>query len=138
MAALLGGLHGAHEEVGADAVGDERLRAVDDVAAVDPRAKVRIEATSEPAPGSVIPSAAIRSPLIAGRRKRSCWSGVPNRKIGGVAMPVWAPSPAPTPPDAPARGQLLGPDRVVDVVAALAPELLRVLEAEEAELAGTG
>ena len=66
------------------------------------RAKVRIEATSEPAPGSVIPSAAIRSPRIAGRRKRSCWSGVPNLKTGGVAIPVWAPSPAPTPPDDPA------------------------------------
>jgi hypothetical protein len=33
-------------------------------------------------------------------------------------------------------GELFGPDGVVDVVAALAAELHRVLEAEEAELAG--
>src|SRR5580692_8563540 len=36
MAARLGRLAGADEEIGADAVGDEGLRAVDDVAAVDP------------------------------------------------------------------------------------------------------
>ena len=36
VAALLGRLAGADEEVGADAVGDEGLGAVDDVAAVDP------------------------------------------------------------------------------------------------------
>ena len=34
------------------------------------------------------------------------------------------------------RGELLGPDGVVDAVAALAAELDRVLEPEEAELAG--
>ena len=95
---------------------------------------MRIEATSEPAPGSVIPSAAICWPRIAGRRKRSCCSGVPNLNTGGVAIPVWAPSPAPTPPEAPGGGELLGPDGVVDAVAALAAELHRVLEPEEAEL----
>src|ERR671919_469478 len=55
--------------------------------------------TSDPAPGSVIPSAAIRSPLIAGARKRSFWSSVPNWATGGVAMLTWAPIPAATPPD---------------------------------------
>jgi len=34
------------------------------------RAEVRSPATSEPAPGSVMPSAAMRSPRIAGARKR--------------------------------------------------------------------
>ncbi len=65
-------------------------------------ALVRIEATSEPAPGSVMPSAAILSPAIAGRSQRSCCSSVPNFQTGGVAIPVWAPSPAPTPPHMPA------------------------------------
>ncbi len=51
-------------------------------------ADVLIEATSEPAPGSVMPSAAILSPAIAGRRKRSCCSSVPKFQTGGVAIPV--------------------------------------------------
>ena len=83
----------------------------------------------------MIPRAQICSPLIAGTRKRWCCSSVPNLKIGGVAIAAWAPSPAATPPLPPGARQLLGPDRVVDVVAALAAELLGVLEAEEAELA---
>ena len=53
---------GADEEVGADAVRDEGLGAVDDVAAVARSAEVEMPATSEPAPGSVIPSAPIFSP----------------------------------------------------------------------------
>ena len=60
---------------------------------------MRIPATSEPAPGSVIPSAAIRSPRIAGARKRSFCSSVPNFQIGGVAIPMCAPIPAESPPD---------------------------------------
>jgi hypothetical protein len=36
VASLLGGLHRAHEEIGANAVGDERLGAVHHVAARDP------------------------------------------------------------------------------------------------------
>ena len=130
------GLHRADQEVGADAVGDEGLGAVDDVAAVDAAsAKVLSEATSEPAPGSVIPSAPILSPLIPGTSQRCFCSSVPNFQIGGVAISEWAPSPAATPPPRARARQLLDPDRVVDVVAALAAVLLGVLEAEEAELA---
>ena len=48
-------------------------------------------------------------------------------------MPMWAPIPAESPPE-PAPRELLGEHRVVHVVAALAAVLLRVLEAEVAEL----
>ena len=81
-------------------------------------------ATSEPAPGSVIASAAIFSPLIAGTRKRCFCCSSPNLKIGGVAIPMWAPMPAAVPPE-PQRAELLGQDRVVQVVAALAAVLAR-------------
>ena len=77
-------------------------------------------ATSEPAPGSVIPSAPIFSPAIPGTSQRCFCSSVPNLKIGGIAIEVWALRPAATPPEPPERGQLLDPDRVVQVGAALA------------------
>ena len=95
-------------------------------------------ATSEPAPGSVIPSAPIFSPrdpghepallLLLGaevedRRHRDRGVGV---EPGGDAARA-----------ARAR-QLLDPDRVVQVGAALAAVLLGELEAEEAELAAAG
>ena len=80
-------LHGADEEVGADAVGDEGLGAVDDVAAVDlARRWCGCAATSEPAPGSVIPSAPIFSPAIPGTSQRCFCSSVPKLKIGGIAI----------------------------------------------------
>src|SRR3954469_3758205 len=63
-------------------------------------ARVRTLATSEPASGSVIASAPIFSPRIAGWSQRSTCSGVPNFAIGGVAMLVCAPIPAASPPDA--------------------------------------
>ena len=100
------------------------------------RPLVRIEATSEPAPGSVIPSAAIFSPAIAGRRKRSCCSAVPKLKTGGVAMPVWAPSPAPTPPQIPAAASSSAQTASWSQSPPWPPSSLRVLEAEEAELGG--
>ena len=56
-------------------------------------------ATSEPAPGSVMPSAAIFSPRIAGARNRCFCSSVPNFHTGGVAIPVCAPMPAASPPE---------------------------------------
>ena len=56
-------------------------------------------ATSEPAPGSVMPSAPITSPRIPGTRYRCFCSSVPNFQIGGVAMLMWAPSPAAVPPE---------------------------------------
>ena len=62
-------------------------------------ALVRMPATSEPASGSVIPSAAMRSPRMAGARKRCFCSSVPNFQTGGVAIPMWAPIPAASPPD---------------------------------------
>ena len=66
VAALLGRLAGADEEVGADAVGDEGLRAVEDVAAVDPLGEGRD-------PGDVGPGAGLGDPegadLLAGDRR---------------------------------------------------------------------
>ena len=47
-------------------------------------ALVAMPATSLPAPGSVMPSAPIRRPSMAGRSQRAFCSGVPNRAIGGV------------------------------------------------------
>src|SRR5438876_4420718 len=67
------------------------------------RARVLMPATSDPASGSVIPSAPIFSPWMAGTRKRCFWSSVPNFQIGGVAIPMCPPIPALTPPE-PARG----------------------------------
>ena len=43
-------------------------------------------ATSDPASGSVIPSAAILSPRIAGARKHSFCESLPNFQTGGVAI----------------------------------------------------
>ena len=56
-------------------------------------------ATSEPASGSVMPSAPIFSPLIPGTSQRCFCSSVPNFQIGGVAMFTWPPIAAPTPPE---------------------------------------
>src|ERR671910_190422 len=66
-------------------------------------------ATSEPAPGSVMPSAAILSPRMAGARKRCFWSPVPNFQIGGGGGPPWGPGAAARaarpPPPPPLRGE---------------------------------
>ena len=138
VAARLGGLGRADEEIGADAVGDERLRAVDDVAAVDP-------AGEGADPRDVGAGARLGDPergrssrrgspgAGSARAARGCRSG---RSVGWRCR-CERPAPRPTPPGS-GRRQLLGPDRVVNVVAALAAELLGVLEAQEAELAGAG
>ena len=63
------------------------------------RANVFRPATSEPAPGSVIASAPICSPLIPGTSQRRFCSSVPNFRIGGIAMPTCPPIPAATPPE---------------------------------------
>ena len=70
------GLDGDDHEVGVDAVGDERLGAVDDVVvAVADRARVDIAARSEPVPGSVIASAVISSPAaMPGSQRSRCSS----------------------------------------------------------------
>ena len=62
-------------------------------------AVVRMPATSEPAPGSVIPRQPIRSPLIPGTRKRCFCSSVPSRWTGGRTMSVWTANPMPVPPE---------------------------------------
>ena len=41
----------------------------------------------------------MRSPRIAGARRRCFCSSVPNFHTGGVAMPMWAPIPAASPPE---------------------------------------
>src|SRR4051812_126579 len=64
-------------------------------------ARVRMEATSEPASGSVIASAAIFSPRTAGASQRSRCASVPNDASGGGGGPQWAPPPAPGPPPPP-------------------------------------
>ena len=64
-----------HTEIGVEAVGDEGLRAVDEVVIALRMAVVRMPCTSEPAPGSVIASAVTTSPLaIAGSHAPFCWS----------------------------------------------------------------
>ena len=86
---------------------------------------VRIEATSEPAPGSVIPSA--RDPLPADRRAQEALVLVggaePVDRRGGD--PGMGAEPGADAARRAGGGQLLGPDGVVDVVAALAAELRR-------------
>ena len=61
-------------------------------------AVVRMPATSEPAPGSVIPRLPILSPAIEGGRYFCFCSSLPSRWIGGVAMSVWTAKPMLSPP----------------------------------------
>ena len=135
MAALLGRLHGGHVEVRAHAVGDEGLGAVHDVLAVlAAREGLAGRRRPSPPPGSVIASAPIFSPLIAGHEPAlllllGAELEDRRRRDAGVAA-----DPGRHAARAAAR-HLLGEDRVVHVVAALAAVLLRVLEPEEAELA---
>ena len=96
---------------------------------------VRIEATSEPAPGSVIPSAPIFSPLIPGTSQRCFCSSVPNFQIGGIAISACGAEPCRDAAAGARARELLDAGGVVDVVAALAAVLARELEPEEAELA---
>ena len=49
------------------------------------RAVVRMLATSDPAPGSVMPSAAMRSPASAGFKNSSICAGVPSPLIASFA-----------------------------------------------------
>jgi hypothetical protein len=138
VAALLRGLAGADEEVGADAVGDEGLRAVDDVTPVD-------LARRGPERGDVGAGAgfrdAERSDLLAldsGNEPALLLllrAELPDRRSGDLGM---CPDPGRDPAAAPGPGELFEPDRVVYVVAALPAVLDLVLEAEEAKLAAPG
>ena len=135
VAALGAGLHRAGQEVGADAVGDERLRAVDDVAAGHLAGGVRIPATLEPASGSVIPSAPILSPRMPGTIQRWRCSSVPKLNTGGIAIVAWALRPAATPPEPPERDSSSIQTASWTAVPPWPPYLLGELEAEEPELA---
>ncbi len=62
------------------------------------RAVVRIPARSEPASGSVMAMASTELPAMASGRKRRCCSGLPNCRMGGMAISVWAITPMDSPP----------------------------------------
>ena len=53
------------------------------------RAVVRMLATSEPQPGSLTPSAPMRSPASAGTRNSRFCSSVPSAPMTGVAICAW-------------------------------------------------
>ena len=98
-------------------------------------AVVRMPATSEPTPGSVIPRLPIFSPLRPGSRYLRFCSSLPSRSDRGqdhVALHGEAHVGA----AGAGVAHALGADQRVEVVAALAAVLLREAEAEEAELAG--
>src|SRR5215213_8535952 len=91
-------------------------------------ARVRVDATSEPASGSVIASAPIFSPRIAGSSQRSTCSGVPDFAIGGV-RDARVRADSGREPARRAPGQLLREHRVGDPV-----RVRPVLQAEPAAL----
>src|SRR6266576_1726716 len=62
-------------------------------------ARVLIEATSEPASGSVMPRQRIFSPVIAGTAQSCFCCSVPNARIGGIAMSVCTAMPIAHPPE---------------------------------------
>jgi hypothetical protein len=115
-------LHRADEEVGADPVGDEGLRAVDDVAAIDPLCRRAKRGDVRPRTRLGDPE---RADLLAGDRRPQeplvlvRRSELPDRWGGdaGVRAQAGAHAAART-----GRRELLGPYSVVDVVAALPAE----------------
>jgi hypothetical protein len=70
-------------------VGDEHLGAVEHPFVALTLRLVRMPATSEPAPGSVMPTAVISSPAITFFRYFSFCAGVPAWCRCGLAMSVW-------------------------------------------------
>jgi hypothetical protein len=128
-------LAGADQEVGPDAIGDEGLGAVDDVATVDfarrrpDRGYVRAGAGLGDPEGSdqlaLDPGDQPALLLLLGAE-------LPDRRRGDLGMRSQTRGYAAA---APRTRQLLDPDRIVDVVASLAAVLGLVFEAEEAELA---
>jgi hypothetical protein len=135
VAALLGRLYGADEEVSADAVGDEGLGAVDDVAAVDlsgGRSKRR-----DVGPGAGLGNAQGSDQIPPYRWNQPALllllcAESPDRRRRDLRV---SPDPGGDAAAAAGAGELLDPDGVVDVVAALPAVLGLVLEAEEAQLA---
>src|SRR5262249_44427264 len=135
VATVLARLARADEEVGSDAVGDEGLGAVDHEAAVHPlrggAERGDVGAGAGPRdperpdlraldPGDEPALLLLLGPELPDRRRGDLDVGAEPR--GDAAAPAGA-------------GELLDPDGVVDVVAALAAVLGLVLEADEAELA---
>ena len=138
VAARLRGLHRADQEVGADAVGDERLRAADHIATrnlagecadagdVRPRAglgdpkrpdQLPLDPRHDPAPALLLAAE------IEHRRHRNRGVGVQPR--GDATR-------------APGVRQLLDPDGVVDTGPTLAAVFLGELQPQEAQLAAAG
>ncbi len=138
VAAVWRGLHSADKEVGAHAVGDEGLGAVDDPAVVDTagvsadRGDVRARAR--------LGDPERRNPLALDRRAQKALVLVGGAELvyGRGRDPGVGAKAGADPAGGAGCRKLLGPDRVVDVIAALAAKLGRVLEAEEAELGGAG
>jgi hypothetical protein len=134
VAALLRGLDGADEEVGADAVGDEGLRPVDEIAALDPLREGGDAGDVGAGAGFGDPQ---RADLLAGdprdqpallllfgaevEDRRQCNRGVGVEAGGDTARSARS-------------RQLLDPDRVVQVGAPLAAVNLWELQPEEAQL----
>ena len=113
-------LHGADEEVGADAVGDEGLRAVDDVAAVDLLGEGGDAGDVGAGAGLGDPQ---RADLLAGDARHQpallllLGAEVEDRRHRDRGVGV---EPGGDAAGAAGAGQLLDPDRVVQVGAALA------------------
>src|SRR5205085_1499020 len=136
VSALLAGLDSRHHEVGTGAVGDERLRAVDQVAAVvvscpgadggDVGAGTRLRDAER---GDLLSAdgGLKEAPLLL------LGAEPPDRRRGDSDVRA---DPGRQPAGAGAR-QLLGEHRVVDVGASLPAVLLRVLEPKEAKLPHT-
>ena len=123
VAAALGRLHGADEEVGADAVGDEGLGAVDHVAAVDLAGEGADR--GDVGAGARLGDPERGDPLAGDRRAQEALV-----LIGGAEPedrrrrdPGMCAEPGADPARCAGGRELLGPDRVVNVVAALAAEL---------------
>ena len=131
VAALGRGLHGGDHEVGAHAVGDEGLRAVDHVAAVHlPRLGAD---AGHVGPRARLGDAQRGDPSRRGWRGPGSAASAPRSRTstpGGVAMPRVRADAGGHAARA-AAAQLLGEHRVVHVVAALAAVLLRVLQPQE-------
>ena len=134
VAARLGRIACADQEVGADAVGDEGLGAVDDVAVVDPAGRRGDPGYVRPGPRLGDPQ---RADLLAGDPRHHpplpllLVAEVEDRRQGDRGVGVEARR---DPARAARARQLLDPHRVVQVVAALAAVGLGELQPEEAEL----
>ena len=123
------------EEVRPGAVGDPRLRRRSRrSSSPSRRAVVRMAATSDPASGSEMASAAIRSPRMAGARNSRFCSSVPSSPMTGMAISPWT-SIAMLRPALPAADQLLGVGDHVPVVEPGAAPRRVLADAEEAQLA---